>query len=263
MLVTFTTPTITIPRLEPIHLPFKQSTKLIIRASLVEQWLRICLLTQGTRVRALVWEDPTCRGATGPVSHNCWACASGACAPQRERPRQWEARAAMKSGPRSPQLEKALAQKRRSNTAKKINNKINKLKAKKPTNNYRAFQVLDIILSVYISYLFFLNNLIRWALLLTKLYNKKDRGLEEIHNLPMVAQLTWSGVTNFPPLKARDISFGLVEKNFPTEWKCTIFLFCLFLHYPELWGNDSILYLFLPISSFTDRHRNFPIEGDQ
>ncbi|XP_057396088.1 mitochondrial import inner membrane translocase subunit Tim13 isoform X2 [Balaenoptera acutorostrata] len=25
---------------------------------------------QGTRVRALVWEDPTCRGATGPMSHN-------------------------------------------------------------------------------------------------------------------------------------------------------------------------------------------------
>ena len=38
--------------------------------SLVAQWLRICLLMQGTRVRALVWEDPTCRGATGPVSHN-------------------------------------------------------------------------------------------------------------------------------------------------------------------------------------------------
>ena len=41
-----------------------------VRASLVMQWLRICLLMQGTRVRALVWEDPTCRGATGPVSHN-------------------------------------------------------------------------------------------------------------------------------------------------------------------------------------------------
>ena len=40
-------------------------------ASLVAQWLRICLLMQGTRVRALVWEDPTCRGAAGPVSHNC------------------------------------------------------------------------------------------------------------------------------------------------------------------------------------------------
>ena len=39
-------------------------------ASLVAQRLRICLPTQGTRVRALVWEDPTCRGATGPVSHN-------------------------------------------------------------------------------------------------------------------------------------------------------------------------------------------------
>ena len=39
-------------------------------ASLVVQWLRVCLLVQGTRVRALVWEDPTCRGATGPVSHN-------------------------------------------------------------------------------------------------------------------------------------------------------------------------------------------------
>ena len=41
------------------------------RASLVVQWLRVCLPMQGTRVRALVWEDPTCRGATGPVSHNC------------------------------------------------------------------------------------------------------------------------------------------------------------------------------------------------
>ena len=28
---------------------------------------------QGTRVRALVREDPTCRGATKPVSHNYWA----------------------------------------------------------------------------------------------------------------------------------------------------------------------------------------------
>ena len=42
----------------------------ITGASLVAQWLRICLPMQGTRVRALVWEDPTCRGATRPVSHN-------------------------------------------------------------------------------------------------------------------------------------------------------------------------------------------------
>ena len=39
-------------------------------ASLAAQWLRICLPMQGTWVRALVWEDPTCRGATGPVSHS-------------------------------------------------------------------------------------------------------------------------------------------------------------------------------------------------
>ena len=39
-------------------------------ASLVVQWLRICLPMQGTRVRALVREDPTCRRATKPVRHN-------------------------------------------------------------------------------------------------------------------------------------------------------------------------------------------------
>ena len=40
------------------------------RASLVAQWLRVCLPMQGTRVRALVWEDPTCRRAARPVSHD-------------------------------------------------------------------------------------------------------------------------------------------------------------------------------------------------
>ncbi|KAJ8787577.1 hypothetical protein J1605_022892 [Eschrichtius robustus] len=38
--------------------------------SLVAQWLRIRLPVQGTQVRALVWEDPTCHGATKPVHHN-------------------------------------------------------------------------------------------------------------------------------------------------------------------------------------------------
>ena len=68
---------------------------------------------QGTLVRALVWEDPTCRGATRPVSHNY--------EPARLEPVLRNGRGprtAMKSGPRSPQLEKALAQKRRPNTAK-------------------------------------------------------------------------------------------------------------------------------------------------
>ena len=68
---------------------------------------------QGTRVRALVWEDPACHGATKPMRHNYWACAlepvshnywspwattteahaPRARAPQQEKPLQWEAHA--------------------------------------------------------------------------------------------------------------------------------------------------------------------------
>ena len=43
--------------------------------SLVAQWLRICLPMQGTQVRSLVQEGPTCCGAAKPVSRNYWACA--------------------------------------------------------------------------------------------------------------------------------------------------------------------------------------------
>ena len=60
--------------------------------SLVAQWLRICLPMQGTRVWALVREDPTCRGATKPVCHNYWACAlEPKCHNYWEKPLQWEA----------------------------------------------------------------------------------------------------------------------------------------------------------------------------
>ena len=53
-----------------ISLTLGGGSKRILLASLVAQWLRICLPMQGTWVRALVWEDPTCCGATRPVSHN-------------------------------------------------------------------------------------------------------------------------------------------------------------------------------------------------
>ena len=43
--------------------------------SLVAQGLRVRLPMQGTRVRALVREDPTRRRATKPVRHNYGACA--------------------------------------------------------------------------------------------------------------------------------------------------------------------------------------------
>ena len=38
--------------------------------SLVVQWLRTLLPMQGTWDQALVWEDPTCRGATKLMCHN-------------------------------------------------------------------------------------------------------------------------------------------------------------------------------------------------
>ena len=82
-----------------------------MRASLVVQWLRIRLPMQGTQVQSLVWEDPTCRGATKPMHHNHWACTlepashnywarvpqilkSALLEPvlrQQEKPLQWEA----------------------------------------------------------------------------------------------------------------------------------------------------------------------------
>ena len=54
---------------------FKNLKKKSWRASLVAQWLRIRLPTQGTWVWSLVREDPTCCGATKPIRHNYWACA--------------------------------------------------------------------------------------------------------------------------------------------------------------------------------------------
>ena len=55
--------------------PFRTVKSKPTGTSLVTQWLRILLPMQGTWVRALVWEDPTCRGATKPLGRNYWACA--------------------------------------------------------------------------------------------------------------------------------------------------------------------------------------------
>ena len=111
------------------------------RASLVAQCLRICLPMQGTRVRSLAREDPTCHGATKPVRHNYWACAPEPtnhnhwahvpqllqptclqpvlqCSATREATAMRSPCTATKSSPRSPQLEKARVQQQRPNTAK-------------------------------------------------------------------------------------------------------------------------------------------------
>ena len=93
---------------------------------------------QGTQVQALVREDPTCRGATKPMHHSYWACilepASHnywAHVPQLLKPAHIEpvfcnkrrhsnekpVHTAVKSSPRSPQLEKAHTQQQRPKAA--------------------------------------------------------------------------------------------------------------------------------------------------
>ena len=49
---------------------FNLESSYSFQASLVAQWLRFHLPMQGTQVRALVREDPTCHGATMPMRHN-------------------------------------------------------------------------------------------------------------------------------------------------------------------------------------------------
>ena len=58
-----------------------------VQASLVAQWLRIHLSMQGTRVWALVREDPTCCGTTKPVYHNYWAWVPPLLMPVRLEPK--------------------------------------------------------------------------------------------------------------------------------------------------------------------------------
>ena len=127
------------------HWPFsskKTPTKNYWGSSLVLQGIRINLPMQGTRVWSLVWEDPTCLGATRPLSHNylsLWSRAReplllspygaiaearvpGACAPQEKTP-QWEALTLqLESSLCAPQLEKAHTQQQRPSTTKTMIN---------------------------------------------------------------------------------------------------------------------------------------------
>ena len=114
-------------------------------ASAVVQWLEIYLSMKGTPIWSLVWEDPTCHGATEPVCHNFWACtlepmsctneptchnywshtARVHAPPGRHWPLQWEAHLMrsphtyLESSLHLPQLEKAHVQQQRLTTAKK------------------------------------------------------------------------------------------------------------------------------------------------
>ena len=94
-------------------------------------WLRIHLPMQGTWVRALVREDPTCRRAMKPVCHNYWSPhAKSPCSTTRGAATMRSLHTATKSSSCSPQLEKACTQQQRPNTAK--NKYIKKKKIRSP-----------------------------------------------------------------------------------------------------------------------------------
>ena len=92
---------------------------------------------KGTWVRALVWEDPTCCGATKPVRHNYWAHVPELLKPvdlepvfrnkrshRNEKPAHCKEEQPLLAATResSPQLEKARVQQQRPNTAKNKQN---------------------------------------------------------------------------------------------------------------------------------------------
>ena len=98
--------------------------------SLMVQWLRIHLPTQGSQVQSPVWEDLTCHWAAKPMHCNCRSPhALELVFHKQERPPQWEApRSQLESSPCSVQLEKAHTQQWRPRAAK---NKINNFKKQK------------------------------------------------------------------------------------------------------------------------------------
>ena len=97
------------------------------QASLVIQWLRICLLMQGTPIRSLIQEDPTCCRTTMPMCHNHWAhalepgsCSHWTCVSQQRSSTPQSSCSATQEPPQeahAPQSEKAHTQQRWPNTA--------------------------------------------------------------------------------------------------------------------------------------------------
>ena len=75
------------------------------------QWLRVRLRMQGTRVRSLVRDDPTCRRVAGPAPWSPRATTAEVRGPRARAPQH-------PPHPRSLQLERARTQQGRPNAAK-------------------------------------------------------------------------------------------------------------------------------------------------
>ena len=84
------------------------------RNSLVVQWSRFCLPTQGTQVQSLVREDPTCHRATKPNTTAPVPVLWSLCSTARD--------ATTVRSPRSPQLGKARSAVKTQCNQKKVNN---------------------------------------------------------------------------------------------------------------------------------------------
>ena len=62
-------------QVQPITLDTFKKYEIQSGASLAAQWWKARLPVQRTQVWSLVWEHPTCNGATQPVHHSYCACA--------------------------------------------------------------------------------------------------------------------------------------------------------------------------------------------
>ena len=111
---------------KPILYPPLGKLPVGIRTSLVVQWLRICLLVQGTWIWSLVWKDAACLRTTTPTCYNSPRTATAvnhvprAYALQREESPQWEAQALQgRVDPTHRTVRKPHAKQPRASTAKK------------------------------------------------------------------------------------------------------------------------------------------------
>ena len=82
------------------------------------QWLRIRLLVQGTWVRSLVWEDPTCHRLTKPKCPNYCNSHPELCSEIREATTNEKPCTRTEQDPYSQQLEKAWVQEQRPRATK-------------------------------------------------------------------------------------------------------------------------------------------------
>ena len=100
----------------PYEYIFNQGTSLGV------QQLRIYLPMQGKWVQFLVWEDPTCHGATKPKCHSYGGLsAQTLCSATREASEMRRTHTAMKSSPGLLQPEKAYSEQQRPIAAKNKN----------------------------------------------------------------------------------------------------------------------------------------------